>query len=299
MIGLDGAAGGKGSHVVDDEHGQDRLDGSARDGGLVNADAEQQVRKSVDEDNSPRTGVHDALERVGDARGDDGAQIGAGKHGEQSRGNCEDREVEQHRDHDVKGVGDRGGHTLAQLYFKLLDAGNLDEERDGEQGDDNSREQTVGTGVGSRKGARDLGRGDLVGEQRARGGKRGGDLLRHHDNESGDGDDHAGKRVIEALVLSEAVADQSGQDNGRDVEGAQRNCRTPGLKIGKTRRIEREQREHDVVNKNRDTRKDIERRDGCEGIAQGTQVNLVSHLRRDLGKFVEEALSVFTGHDCS
>ena len=299
MIGLDGATGGKGSHVVDDEHGQDRLDGSARDGGLVNTDAEQQVSKGVDEDNSPRTGVHDALERVGDARGDDGAQIGAGAHGEQGCGKSEDCEVEQHRDHDVEGVGDRGRHALAQLNLELLDARNLDEERDGEQGDDNSREQTVGAGVGSRKGARDLGGGDLVGEQRARGGKRGGDLLRHHDDESRDSDDHASKRVIETLVLSEAVANQSGQDNGRNVEGAQRNCRTPRLKVGKARRIEREQREHDVVNKNRDTRKDIKRRDGREGVTQGTQVNLVSHLRRDLGKLVEEALSVVTGHDCS
>ncbi len=91
------------------------------------------------------------------------------------------------------------------------------------------------------KGARDLGGGDLVGEQRARGGKRGGDLLRHHDDESRDSDDHASERVIETLVLSEAIANQSGQDNGRDVEGAQRNCRTPRLKVGKARRIEREQ----------------------------------------------------------
>lgn len=95
VIGLDGATGGKGSHVVDDEHGQDRLDGSARDGGLVNTDAEQQVSKGVDEDNSPRTSVHDALERVGDARGDDGAQIGAGAHGEQGCGKSEDREVKR------------------------------------------------------------------------------------------------------------------------------------------------------------------------------------------------------------
>ena len=190
------------------------------------------------------------------------------------------------------------GGTPSPSLTLSFDARDLDEERRGE-GDDDGREQAVGTGVGGRKGTGDLGGGDLVGEKRARGGKGGGDLLRHRDDEGRDSDNHAGKRVIETLVLGEAVANQTGGDNGGHVKGARGDCRAPGLEVGEARRIEREQREHDVVDKNRDTRKDIERRDGREGIAQGTQMNPVSHLRRDLGKFVEEALSVVTGHDCS
>ncbi len=49
----------------------------------------------------------------------------------------------------LKELETAGRHALAQLNLELLDARNLDEDRDGKQGDRNSREQTVGAGVGS------------------------------------------------------------------------------------------------------------------------------------------------------
>ncbi len=213
----------------------------------MDAQAEQQVSEGVDDDDGPGTGVHDALERGGDARGDERQQVGA--KASEDRGNeTKDGEREQHRNHDIEGVGNRGRHALAKVDLDPLHVGELDEERHGKQADDDRTKEAVGARVGRGKGPRGVDAGERValghaerareaadGKARRSGGLVGGvggvddvthggdDGLRHHDDERGDADDDAGNGVLKALVDGKAVAKHAGQDDGGKVEGAEAN----------------------------------------------------------------------------
>ena len=254
MVGGDGLTGGVHGHVLGDEDGEDGLGEDAGDGGLVDAEAEEQVGKGVDEDDEPGASVHEALQGRGDAGVDDRHEVSRPDAMEKGGDEAEDGERDEHREHRVERVGDRRRDALAQVDAKLLVLGELHEDRRGGKSDDDCAEQAVRTGevlaehagdvVGADAGELVAGGnlaglldalldlvvldGDDLGARIARVGvgelghvrdacRGGADGLRHHDEQRGDTDDHAGDRVLEALVARQAVADDAGEHDGRDV----------------------------------------------------------------------------------
>jgi hypothetical protein len=90
-----------------------------------------------------------------------------------------------------------------------------------------------------------------------------------------------------ALVLGEAVPNDARKHNGCHVERALGDCVAPVLGVGKC--ISRkEQREHDVVDKNGDARQDVDGHDGCKCVAQAPQMDLVAYLCGHFRKAVEK-----------
>ena len=300
----------KGCHVINNKHGQDWLDQNTRDGGLVNAKAEEQVCKGVDDDDCKWTSIHEALQWGRNACCNDGHKVSTSTNCKKSRSNTKDGQGQHHWNHGVKRICNRWWNALTKADLQLLNAGELNEDSGRKQANDDCTKEAVSTGEGSGESTSYINaRNCIAGWQKLSNISHrkcnscsccisgvccmknstcsGNNALRHHDDKCSNTNNNARDCVFKTLVTSEAITNNACKNNCRETQSALSNCCAPNLEISQGNWIIcKDEWEQNVVDQYCNTSQNVNWADSCKCIAQAPQMNLITYFCRNFCKFI-------------